>query len=174
MSKTRTNRNNDGRSFERLMESIFVQYERQGIATIEKVSPPARITGPGRRVHTKEVLFLANPWLDFVGVWTARGGQALMLEAKDHRGARLKLACDGGIRVKQIESMERWSRSGAAVCVVWHNAGRAAIISLTEIKAALVDGKKSLEFIKCQRIPTGKGFVFHDILAALKTIYPEK
>ncbi len=104
-----------GRGFEQQVENSAAHYERQQILLLRKVEPPTRVVGGGA---ARKVIFLDNPFLDFVGSWTERGGRMIVLEAKETHEPRLSYG--GGLTERQLEAMHRWWQVGAAVGLVWN------------------------------------------------------
>ena len=100
--KSRSNIRNTGLSFQKTIVEICKEYNRIGIAKIEKVDPPTRIIGTG---YKKRIIFMENPFPDFAGTWTAYGGRSIHLEAK----SKLKfdsLPCSIALRLSVIVSSE--------------------------------------------------------------------
>ena len=138
----RTNAGRDGREWEWLVAEAAARYERDGVLRLRKVTPPARVVGGGK---DRKVVFLDNPFLDFVGVWSARGGRALLCECKDTSGDRLRLG-DGGLTDKQADALWQWHRSGAAAFVLWRAHSGVCLIPAWEVAASASGGAKSVEF----------------------------
>src|SRR3954468_23107434 len=109
---------NDGRGFETSFKKTVEAYRHKEILRLEKVSPPARVMGDG---NNRKVIFLPNPFLDWVGTWTERNGRALMIECKST--SEPKLTFGGGISDNQIEWLLRWHYAGVAVGVCWEFVG---------------------------------------------------
>lgn len=83
---------------------------------MEKVTPPARIYG-------RKVIFMANPFLDFAGA--VRYGTSLYplyVECKATTGGTLRIG-NGGLSVKQCQSMHRWYEFGCIVVLLWLRVG---------------------------------------------------
>jgi len=112
---------NNGKGFEDVIGRCIAQYEFRNVLTARKCDPPTVFV----RGH---VVLKANPFPDFVGSWRERGGKMVMIEAKSTEEPFLKIAQDGGLRVNQIEPMERWERFGAATFVLWGHAGEMYLI----------------------------------------------
>jgi len=158
----RINRN-DGRSFEKTLETINSQYERQGRATVSKVEPPCRVIGWGPQ---RKVIFLPNPYPDFLGVWTELGSRPLFFEAKSTSEPRL--ANDKShLSDNQLEAMRRWRTAGAATFLLWEMAGVVTFWTMAMIEAGL-SARRSLVFEDGHQVESGTGFVFHDYLATAR------
>ena len=154
----RTQRN-DGRSFEKAIETINGQYERQGRATISKVAPPVRILGWGAN---QKVIFLENPFVDFTGTWTEQGGRALHFEAKSTTKPVLPIN-DSQLKPTQIEAMRRWRAAGAATFLLWEINGLVVFFTLAMIDAG-AGSRRSLLFEDGHEVKPGTGFIFNDYL----------
>jgi penicillin-binding protein-related factor A (putative recombinase) len=157
-----------GRTFENLVQMVADSYAAQGIATLHKVDPPVAVKyRPGGRPL---IIPKANPFLDFVGVWTARAGQALFIEAKSTEVPRLEFGNDGGIKASQLASLRTWSAAGAAVGVLWHYQGEVRLVTLGTIKATENTGRKSIPWASAQTLERGNGLVEFDFLAQMAYI----
>lgn len=137
----RTNRSNTGKSFEAELAIHFRVLESRRILRLRKVDPPTRILGGGRKVIT-----LANPFLDYVGVWTAGGGRAIFLEAKSTAEHRLPINRSGGVTEAQFEALQAWDSAGGVAAVLWRYGARTTLWSAEEILSAANLGAKSLQF----------------------------
>src|SRR3990167_4399727 len=134
----RSNRANDGRAFQALLEKIFFQYQTEGWMRIKKVDPPTRIVGG-------KIMFMANPWLDYCGSWTESGGRMIVIEAKSTKEPRLPIG-HGGLTDRQREALRHWRLAGAVACVLWEYAGSVRLFTEEVIDAAAVAGDRSLKF----------------------------
>ncbi len=86
-------------------------YLRDGRAKIHKVDPPTKVLGRGR------IIFLANPFLDFIGV---ASGRMFMFEAK--RTERPYLPLGGrGLAKKQINDLLAWRAADAITGILWEH-----------------------------------------------------
>ncbi len=103
-----------GALFEKAISEALTNYSIRNWMVAEKVSPPARVFG-------KRVIFLSNPFLDFVGVHV-RTQRAVFIEAKYTENPRLTM--NAQLSKSQIISLERWSSAGAIAFVLWCVAGR--------------------------------------------------
>lgn len=160
----RTNHRNDGRGFQKEIETTCGAYQSRRAATIRKVDPPTRLVGGG---NARRVIFLANPFLDFSGVWTARHGRALYFEAKSTATHRLKLG-SGGISETQIAALRMWRLGGAAAFVLWQWSAKVSLL-LPELVCGAADrGEKSIAFDSGLAVPRGEGSVLWDFLPVLE------
>jgi penicillin-binding protein-related factor A (putative recombinase) len=112
----RDNASNTGKAFEAQIQESINEYRRQGIMWGVKVDPPTRIVGSG--AHRK-VIFMPNPLLDFVGVYTSQNGRAMHFEAKSTKTGRLPLCRAGGITPTQVGTIRALLQAQAIVFVLW-------------------------------------------------------
>lgn len=167
----RTNARNTGKSFEGLLETVCVHYAAKGIMRLKKVEPPTRIIGGG---HFKRIIFLPNPFLDFVGTWTERAGRAVFIEAKSTSEPKLPLGSDGGVTAKQVDALRDWHGAGAAVGVLWEVKGDVFFVGVRKLLAVLeVEGRKHLKPHDCEPVEQGIGCIYFDFRASLASLYPE-
>lgn len=162
----RTNRNNDGKRFERLFKQVADEYKYRRVLRMEKCDPPTRIVGPGK------ILFLENPFADFVGSWTERGGRSILLEAKSTQDDRLPMGT-GKLSDKQIEWLYRWHCAGAVVGVVWEAAFKVGFLPIGKIKQIADSGRRHLKFEDADNVPQGRGLILFDFVQNLRRWYPE-
>lgn len=165
----RTNRRNDGRGFQEEIEQTCGAYNANRQAMIRKVDPPARIVGahPNRRV-----IFLPNPFLDYVGTWTARHSRAIFIEAKSGASQRLRLG-SGGLTDTQQSALLAWRRAGAAAFVLYQWAGKVALFLPEHVIAFQGRGEKGLPFDVGLPVPRGEGTVIWDFLPVYqKAVFP--
>lgn len=168
---TRTNWSNDGRAFQKEIERTGGGYHSRRIASYRKVDPPVRIVWPydarvGRKVQ--RVIFQTNPWLDFVGCWSARFGRALLLEAKSTATHRLPFKRSGGLTEEQVSTIKTWRLAGAATAVLWQWSGRVVLFTPEMLVAADGAGAKSLVFEGGIPVPRGEGSIVWDFLPVLE------
>lgn len=148
---------NPGKDFEAALRQQFAVYAVRKLARVEKCDPPSamRCVGPGR---FKPVL-LPNPFLDFVGTWTARGGRMLAIEAKSTRDPRLPCPADNGIKAQQIAAMNEWKAAGAFVAVLWEyrteDSADIRIVTLDTIAQTVAKGRASIAWADAIPVPTG-------------------
>jgi hypothetical protein len=102
-----------GASLEEDVLRLAAQYERQRALTLRKVDPPTRVVGPGK------IVYLKNPFADFVGSWTERGGKVLILEAKHTQEDQLGIGIKGGVSRDQMHNLRVWHHAQAVSAVIW-------------------------------------------------------
>jgi penicillin-binding protein-related factor A (putative recombinase) len=163
-SLDRTNAKNTGRSFEREMELTCTGYEQARIATISKVAPPTRTVGGGRNMRA---IYLSNPFLDFIGIWTAKGERPLMIEAKSTSKHLLPIGADGGLTANQCVAMERWEQAGAIVVLVWQFNHQ--VVAIRSPQRKIPHPARSLRFedFKDQLVERGHGYIVWDFLSKI-------
>ena len=158
----RTNRFNDGRPFQTLLESILKQYQSDGRLRMKKVEPPTRIVR-GR------ILYLENPFLDYIGCWSDRGGRLVTFEAKSTRESRLPL-WSNGVTKKQIDVLRLWESAGSVAFVLWEYSGDVRLIRYSAIKEALVE-RKHLKLEDGVLVPRGEKWIMHDFLKVMEELW---
>ena len=104
-----------GKEFEEQVEKVLLQYQIAGVLRARKVDPPTRWV-MGRLIPQ------ANPFLDFVGVWTERAGRSVFFEAKETAEPRLAIG-GNGITATQRDSLVLWGLAGAVTFVLWRLRG---------------------------------------------------
>ena len=164
MTALRTNWKNDGRAFQEELRLTAGAYAARGIATLEKVDPPTRIFGRG---GDQKMLYMTNPFLDFVGIWSARGGRLLMVEAKSTQDPRLQFNGGGNFTEKQWNAMKRWRVAGAACALLWQHAGRVSLFPPEALLIAETAGARSILHGEGWRVPRGEGAIVWDFLPVL-------
>ncbi len=174
----RTNRNNTGKDFQLELESTGAGYQTRGIARFEKVDPPVAIIWPFNK-HTgkkeQRVIFKENPHLDYVGVWSKRGGRMLSFEAKSTSAHRLAFNGDNGLTATQWAAMKSWRMAGAATFLLWRYAGAVALFTPELMQAAQARGDKSLVFENGIKVPRGEGRIVWDFLPVVEgALWPAK
>ncbi len=173
-----TNALSDGRAFQELLKRTFDSYAAQGVAYIHKTDPPVRVIGFG---PARKIIFQKNPFLDFIGTWTARGGRTIVLEAKAISGTRLRLLLgkgkDGkpkkgdGITEAQLRNALDWSARGALVAFLWHQDGQTRLVTPEMANAyAVASGEKSIPWLEAHKVPQGNGFALVDVLQAMAAL----
>lgn len=160
---------NPGRAFEGMLSRIWEEYERRGVMKVEKVEPPCRILGGG---GPRRVIFLENPNLDYVGVWTGAGCRALQIEAKTTQSTRLALGA-GGLSETQQRAMERWHGAGAVVFVLWLTEARLYLIPWQTIRD-VGQLRRSLTPEHGIAVPAGRGWVLWDVEAVMQVIWGKR
>lgn len=162
MNPPRTNRSNDGRDFQAAILKEAALYESQGILTLRKCDAPVRMIGSG---PMRKIIPMRNPFLDFVGVWTERGGRALFIEAKSTATHRLPINRDAGLTENQCNAMSQWSEAGAAVALIWRCQYGIRVLSWSVIQNEIAIGMKSLCAEDFAQVENGW-------LAALRDAFP--
>lgn len=167
----RTNWRNDGRDFEAEFKQTCDAYRRQGILRMEKVGPPARVMGGGSK--ERRVIFMENPFADWMGVWTERGRTALLLETKST--AEPKLQFGSTISDTQIEWLIRWAHAGMVTGVVWRWTveRKTVFIPIGLLHQVHRSGRRHLKFDEGDPIGQGLGFCLLDFAANLRRWYDE-
>jgi penicillin-binding protein-related factor A (putative recombinase) len=159
-TRPRSNWANDGRAFQEEIELTCGAYNLAGIATIKKVDPPTRIVGSK---EDRRVIFLPNPFLDYVGAWTARHSRAIFFEAKSTSEPRLKLG-SGGLTDSQINALGSWRLAAAATFVLWQHAGEVRLFTVEAIRWATSRGDRSLAFANGAPVRQGSATIIWDFL----------
>lgn len=173
----RTNAGFTGKDFEKEIEQTAGVYNSRRIARLQKVDPPVAViwipdpANPGKK--RQRVIFKRNPWLDFAGVWSARGGRALLVECKSTSNHRLGLR-EGQLGPEQVSAIKNWRLAGAASCVVWRFNERCVLFTPEMILQAEARGDKSLVFEAGLPVARGEGTLRWDFLATLEAaIWPK-
>lgn len=155
----------NGDAAEELILALCESYRRQGRARLRKVDPPSRVVGRG---NAKRIIYLENPFLDLVGVWSEKGGRALFLEVKSTKSPRLPIARKDGVTEKQIESLKNWRDSGAVTGVLWVRGCDLKVITLETIEFAIACGHASLHWGGFPLCRSGNSpFLRYDFLAEI-------
>ncbi len=162
---SRTNAKNDGKSFQREIEITAGAYQNRRKLVLRKVDPPARIFG--RTQAERRVVFLSNPFLDFLGCWEERQGRALFVECKSTATHRLPFKRSGGLTEEQLSTIKTWRLARAAVCVLWRWNGRVTLWTPEMLVAAEAAGAKSLVFADGKPVGAGEGKILWDFLPVL-------
>lgn len=125
-----------GGTLERSIEAVHTYYLLTGVAKVHKVDPPVRIVG-------RRVIFLENPFLDYIG--TLAGGQTIAIEAKETCEPRLELS---GTKLtgKQSRSLDQWRHFGAIAFLLWWHAGEIRIVTPQIIAAEEQAGRASVRW----------------------------
>jgi penicillin-binding protein-related factor A (putative recombinase) len=168
--EARVSLRNTGKGFESMVLATAEVYEAEGVLTLCKVDPPTQVVWS--RNKPKVIFKKGNPFLDFVGSWTERGGCALFLEAKSTKDDRLDIYAQGGVTVAQVQSLLRWEKAGAAVGVLWERHGEIRFLSLLTIRKNRQLGRSSVGWNCAEIVPQGMGFKIADFVVNLRKAYP--
>lgn len=172
MTPTRTNFLNDGRGFQSEIIATSQGYRNAGIATLAKVDPPVRVLGGGK---FRKVIFMANPFCDFHGAWTAHHGRSLCIEAKAIDEGRLSVGGSGKFTESQWTAMKAWRRAGAACAVLWRRKGEVRLFTAERLLEEERLGSKSVVFDSGLPVGRGMGTIIWDFLPVLEAqIWPSK
>jgi penicillin-binding protein-related factor A (putative recombinase) len=139
----RTNRFNDGREFQDAVAAQLKEYQFKGVMRLKRVSPPTRIVGSGQ---FRKVIFLENPFHDFLGCWTAGGGRLVLIECKSTEEARLPVGGSGGVTEDQWNELRHWENANAVAFVLWYVRSEpgAWFFTVPMMKSVLETGRKSV------------------------------
>jgi penicillin-binding protein-related factor A (putative recombinase) len=163
-----SNARNDGRRFEELFRGVADQYQHHRLLRLEKCDAPTKVLGVRPNV---KVIFQENPFADWVGSWTERGGRALVLETKSTLEDKLTLG--GKLSDNQIEWLGRWHAAGAVTGVVWEANFLVGFLPLGRIMDVVKSGRRHIKFAEADPVPQGKGWVLFDFIQNLRRWYPE-
>lgn len=148
---------NLGKSTERWVEIMLNQYRAAGIANIKKVDPPTKTVFAKGKPRT---ILLPNPFLDFHGVWTARGGRAVCFEVKRTDKDSLDIDRDKGLTPSQWRHLNEWEASGCFSFVLWEHGDRFSVLTTAIIKAILLEtGRVSVPWSHAIRVPRNNDFL---------------
>jgi penicillin-binding protein-related factor A (putative recombinase) len=164
----RTNVSNDGRGFQKEIERTCGAYQARRTAVLRKVDPPTKIVGTG---DARRVIFMANPFLDYAGSWTARHGRAIFIECKSTATHRLPFKRSGGLTEDQVSALKSWRHAGAAAGVLWQFSGRVVLFIPEDLLPHEASGAKSLTFESGRPVPRGEGSIIWDFLPVLEAAY---
>lgn len=162
---TKSNAKNDGRRFEDLFARVADQYHFRKLMRLEKVGPPVRFAGPGR------IIFLENPFPDWTGTWTERGGRTVMLETKSTADDKLPIS-DSKLTDTQISWLEKWHYAGAVTGVIWESNFRVGFLPIGRIIQVWQSGRRHFKFEEADPVPQGNGFVLFDFIENIRRWYP--
>lgn len=149
---------NLGTSFEQEIERSCGTYAMNRIAKIHKCDPPTKVIG-------KKIIYIENPFPDFVGSWTEKNGRALVFEAKRTEKAMLAVSERSGLKFDQLNQLDNWARGGAFAALLWQHKGETRAMTVPQIRRALREsGRKSLTWDQASILPRGNGWVRYDFL----------
>jgi len=172
--QVRTNRNNDGRAFQDEVLKSAGRYV--GKLRLRKVDPPVRLLGGG---EFRKVIFQKNPFSDFIGCWTERGGQMLCVECKSTSEPKLQFG-NGGVTDDQIDQLINWSAAGAVAFVLWQWRMMGVRLIPSDCWKRCRDSyraEQGFRHIKWESLPLnfevkqGLGFCTVDFLMTMRAVY---
>lgn len=167
------NLKNDGRTFEDAFQKTADAYFNARILRLCKVEPPVKVLGFNE--SNRRVIFLENPYPDWTGAWTERGGRSLMIETKSTCEGQLPIRQKGALSFNQIEWLKRWHHAGAAVGIVWEWMNQGAVfIPIGQAVAIQKTGRRHIKFEECEPVLQGRGFVLFDFVENLRRWYPHE
>ena len=167
---------NTGKDLEKRITQIAKIYEANKRALIHKCDPPSRTFNVKGKTFTT---LLRNPFPDFVGTWTERGGRALLIEAKSTQHPRLPIMCkSGGVTIDQVNHLTHWHHSGAAVGIVWEHELRWKFVSIEQVHQTLKlkrgnQPRKSIRWDEAIEVPQD-GMNYMDFLKNISDVYEGK
>lgn len=168
MKSKASNARNDGRRFEDLFRGVADQYHHLRLLRLEKCDPPTKVMGKRPFVN---IIYQENPFADWVGSWTERGGRSLIIETKSTQEDKLQLGSK--LSDKQIEWLQRWHSAGAVTGVVWEADFKVGFLPLGRIMDVVKSGRRHIKFAEADPVPQGKGFIMFDFIQNLRRWYPE-
>lgn len=160
---------NQGRALQGEIDRIANAYRTVGIAKLHKVDPPCRVVGFGA---ARKVIFMPNPFVDYVGTWTQRGGRSLALEAKSTAEPKLPIRQQSGVTEKQFEALSEWEQHGAAVGILWGYKNEIRFVPMAAARAQLAAGVKHVKWDTATVIPRGLGLVTFDFIKVIAAYFP--
>ena len=147
-----------GGELERTLEAIHGVYRMTRRAKVHKVDPPVRIVGGG---GARRIIFLENPFVDYVGAWTERNGRMLAIEAKETTEPRLDMATAKLSGTQQL-ALTQWRDSGALALVCWRHEGEIRLVTIAIMLAEQAAGRASVRWSRA--VPLLRTEVPHDYL----------
>lgn len=129
-----------GHQFEHEIETSIRHYASQGILCLKPTAPPVRVIGWGQQ---RRVIFLPNPFLDFIGAWTECGGLLLAIEAKETSEGRLAVNNrNGGVDRRQFDAMRMWESAGGVAIVLWRSPCGVRLLAMGDLRNAVAKGQR--------------------------------
>lgn len=153
-----------GTRFETYLANTLEAYRVKNLLYMEKVEPPIKTMYGGKRV-----IHLKNPFLDFIGTWTERGGKMIMVECKLTSEPLLKIGTNG-IKTAQLTNGLKWEQMGAAVAYLWQFEDQTRLVT-PRMVASQLKTRNSLRLCDAHPVSQGQGFVLIDFLALLRRIH---
>lgn len=169
----RKNAANDGRSFQKELETTAGAYQAKRQCVLRKVDPPVRVIWVPDKLTGKSiqrVIFQQNPHLDYVGSYTAKGGRMLAIEAKSTSNHLLRFNADVGFKSSQWAAMKSWHWSGAITFMLWQYAGKVCLWTPDMLISTEASGAKSLRHEEGLKVERGMGTIIWDFLATLERV----
>lgn len=161
--KKRTNRFNTGKPFEEELTTILTQYGTRGLLRLKKVEPPMRFAG-------RRIILLPNPFLDFCGSWTERGGRAVFMEAKSTSKNTLPVG-KSGLTDSQVDSLRHWHNAGAVTFVLWKFDEVVRFIAWPWIEPVLKN-RKHIKLEDCVEVGPGSEYgVKYDFIRTMRQLW---
>lgn len=138
-----------GTAFETLLEFQHGFYAARGVALLTKIPTPIGVGG--RRTGGSHAGQWERAWpqrrsiADYLGVWSAAGGRALAVEAKESRSARWSLAL---LKDHQREYLQAFHRGGGVALVLlhWPHHGRTWVMTWPWFDNLIRRGIRSLRY----------------------------
>lgn len=166
MKKLFRNPVKEGKEFERQFEIVSTHYNYQRILKLAKCDPPSVIV-------RGQIIYKANPFLDWVGSWTERGGRSLFIETKSTEHPRLPMSDNHHLTKLQIDNLKFWAYAGAAVGVVWEWRGHGCVfLPIGLIKKIWDEERRHIKFEEGDPIAQGNGMILFDFVHNLRRWYP--
>jgi penicillin-binding protein-related factor A (putative recombinase) len=164
--KKNSNARNDGTGFENSLAGVLRCYASAGQMRVKKVSQPIKVFGPP---GNQRVIHLENPFLDFVGAWTERGGRMIMFEAKSTIEPKLQLGSK--LSDNQAASLHLWDVANAVSFLLWEHRGAVRLWTDWMIAEQATEWRH-LKFERGVVVPAGLGFVLWDFRKVMLQIWP--
>ncbi len=162
--QARTNQQNTGKAFEREIETTCEELERLGLAKIKKADPPVKVMGSDAN---RRVIFLENPFLDFVGSYRKADGSWHPVQFECKQTSEPKLAVgvkSGGVTEKQLNALLSWAGHGWNVFVFWKHGSRVKRIGVDDLEKVVREARKHMKFEELHvEIYPGPGFLLWDL-----------
>lgn len=166
MNSGSINKKNSGHEFEDDIAATCARYRAHRVMKVEKVSQPVRVFGFGK---FQRVIMLANPFLDFIGVWTALGNRSLTFEAKSTQKDRLPVGGAAGLTRSQVDAGQFWQASGAVTFLLWEHAGEVVLVDWSRI-TEILKTRRHLKRTDGLRVPFSEP-TGHDFESLAATLY---
>ena len=173
--RTRTNLTNTGMPFQRMVETSALAYPA-GLIRLRKVDPPTRVVGSGA---DRRIIFLPNPFLDFVGVWIECAGRAVFIECKSTREPKLQFDSSSGVTTAQLDALRHWGTAGAVSFVLWQWIDKVKLVPWNVLALGRDMARTSREYKYLEwelaalgpQIGRGSKWVIVDFLAEMRRLW---